>query len=101
MFIFEIEASPGEPPIVGGGTNFVGVNTASSEWEANGLLYLPGVPEIGVRIFIHDSGGVADVKPILVSGSGFLVDTLINFTIQNPFETLQVVYNGSKWVVVT
>lgn len=102
MAVFDVNASPFDLATVieGAGVNFVLVDTSFLAWLANGTLFLPGSPQTGVRIHIKDVAGQADIKPISVNGGGPLIDGQTSRLIQNPFESLLVMYNGSKWVVI-
>lgn len=102
MAVFNVNASPFDLATVvdGAGENFVLVDTSFLAWLANGILFLPGVPQAGVRIHIKDVAGQADIKPISVNGGGHLIDGQTSRLIQIPFESLLVTYDGSKWVVI-
>ena len=63
-------------------------------------LLLPPTPQIGNRFFIKDADGTSGLNPITISGNGNTIDGQPDYTLQNNYAFVGVLFDGSEWKVI-
>jgi hypothetical protein len=103
MSSFQSVSAPAQVGDTGIDERIVLVDTFSGGWSANDVVTLPpvgsGVGFLG-RILIKDIGGVADTKPIVISGGATTIDGQATQTIATPYGAMSFVYTGVEWKVI-
>jgi hypothetical protein len=63
-------------------------------------ITLPASPSSGTSYEIKDTVGEASLRNIIISGNGNNIDGSSNYTIDQDYGALKIVYTGSRWSVV-
>lgn len=92
-------AAPAAITNLGTGYLLVMVDTADVGWSPSDVLTLPASPTAGFRVLVKDSTGAAGTKPIVIDGNGKLIDGGSNYTLSIAYAAVDLIYNGTSWVV--
>jgi len=63
-------------------------------------ITLPASPATGKSYIIKDANGSASAYNIIINGNGKLIDTISTYTISTNYSAVNLVYNGTKWMIV-
>jgi len=64
------------------------------------LVGLPTSPAVGQTHIVKDRQGVATTTPIVISGSGNLIDGETTKSLTNDFQSFTLVWDGLQWLIV-
>ena len=83
-----------------GGTELVLVQTLAPNWLNGSRIILPVEHTAGSRVTVKDAEGNAVAKNIVVDANGNAIDGVTTVTINNAWDTLDLVSDGEDWLVL-
>ena len=63
-------------------------------------ITMPASPSTGAEFIVKDANGNAGTNNITILGNGHNVDGASSFVMTSNYESITLIYNGSKWSIV-
>jgi len=86
----------GATTIVNASDDMIFITTISAPFT----ITLPATPTAGHVFTIKDASGTASLNAVTLAGNGHTIDGSSTFPINQNYESINIVYNGTSWSII-